>query len=250
MRDRAGIFDLSAFAIFDVSGPGALDALQMVSMRQVDVAVGRVVYTPWLSPSGGFKSDLTIMRLGDEHFRVVTGGAHGMADHKWLSDHLPDDGSAQLADLTSAWSTLGLWGPRARDILASLTSDDVSHEGFPFATLQDDRDRARARARVAHLVRRRPRLGAVRARSSRAPGCGTSSGRRVASTAPCRAGSASTEPPDASRSATARSARSSRASTPWSRRTWPGARSRSRTSSARRLTCAIARRLPPRSSAR
>ena len=134
MRDRAGIFDLSAFAIFDVVGPGALDALQQVSMRQVDAAVGRVVYTPWLSPSGGFKSDLTIMRLGDEHFRVVTGGAHGMADYKWLADHLPDDGSAQLADLTSAWSTLGLWGPRARDILASVTSADVSHEGFPFAT--------------------------------------------------------------------------------------------------------------------
>ncbi len=95
---------------------------------------GRVVYTPWLSQSGGFKSDLTIMRLGDELFRVVTGGAHGMADKKWLRDHLPDDGSAQLADLTSAWCTLGIWGPRARDILASATRDDVSHEGFPFGT--------------------------------------------------------------------------------------------------------------------
>ena len=134
MRDRAGIFDLSAFAIFDVTGPRALEALQTVSMRQVDVAVGRVVYTPWLSPSGGFKSDLTIMRLDDEHFRVVTGGAHGMGDHKWLADHLPEDGAASLTDLTSDWSTLGLWGPRARDILASLTKDDVSHEGFPFAT--------------------------------------------------------------------------------------------------------------------
>lgn len=134
MRDRAAIFDLSAFAIFDVTGPGALDALQRVSLRQMDVPAGRVVYTPWLTPGGGFKADLTVMRLGDEHFRVVTGGAHGMADRKWLRDHLPEDGSAQLADLTSSWCTLGLWGPRARDILASLTSDDVSHEGFPFAT--------------------------------------------------------------------------------------------------------------------
>ncbi|MDQ3424633.1 MAG: FAD-dependent oxidoreductase, partial [Actinomycetota bacterium] len=134
MRDRAGLFDLSAFAIFDVAGPGALDALQRVSMRQVDVAVGRVVYTPWLSKNGGFKSDLTIMRLGDEQFRVVTGAAHGMADRKWLRDHLPEDGSAQLADLTSAWCTLGIWGPRARNILASVTRDDVSHDGFPFAT--------------------------------------------------------------------------------------------------------------------
>ena len=134
MRDRAAMFDLSAFCIFDVSGPGALGALQHLSMRQMDVALGKVVYTPWLSPGGGFKSDLTVMRLGDEHFRVVTGGAHGMADRKWLADHLPTDSSAQLTDLTSAWTTLGLWGPRARDILGSLTSDDVSNEGFPFAT--------------------------------------------------------------------------------------------------------------------
>jgi len=134
MRDRAAMFDLSAFCIFDVNGPGALAGLQLVSMRQMDVPVGRVVYTPWLSLGGGFKSDLTVMRLGEEHFRVVTGGAHGMADRKWLLDHLPADGSAQLADLTSGWTTLGLWGPRARDVLAGLTSDDVSNEGFPFAT--------------------------------------------------------------------------------------------------------------------
>ncbi|HEX3455928.1 MAG TPA: FAD-dependent oxidoreductase [Gaiellaceae bacterium] len=134
MRDRAAMFDLTAFVVFDVTGPGALDAVQRVAMRQMDVALGRVVYTPVLSQSGGFKSDLTIMRLGDEQFRVVTGGAHGTADMKWFADHLPEDGSAQVTDLTSAWCTLGLWGPRARDILASVTSDDVSHEGFPFAT--------------------------------------------------------------------------------------------------------------------
>ena len=85
MRARAGLFDLSAFCVFDVSGPGALAALEKVSLRRIDVALGKVVYTPWLSPGGGFKSDLTVMRLGDEHFRVVTGGAHGMADRKWLS---------------------------------------------------------------------------------------------------------------------------------------------------------------------
>ena len=134
MRERAAMIDLSAFCIFDVVGPGALAALQYVSMRQMDVAVGKVVYTPWLSPGGGFKADLTIMRLGEEQFRVVTGGAHGMADRKWLTDHFPTDGSVQLADLTSSWTTLGLWGPRARDVLASLTGEDVSHEGFPFAT--------------------------------------------------------------------------------------------------------------------
>jgi glycine cleavage system aminomethyltransferase T/glycine/D-amino acid oxidase-like deaminating enzyme len=132
MRDRAGIFDLSAFAIFDIGGPGALASLQRVAMRQIDVAVGRVVYTPLLTPGGGFRSDLTIMRLGEDRFRVVTGAAHGMADRKWFRDNLPEDGSAQLVDVTTAWTTIGLWGPRARDILSSVTSDDVSHEAFKF----------------------------------------------------------------------------------------------------------------------
>ncbi len=133
MRDRAGMVDLTAFAIFDIAGPGALDAVQRIAMRQMDVPVGRVVYTPVLTPGGGFKADLTIMRMAHDVFRVVTGGAYGMADLKWFRDHLPADGSAQIHDQTSAWCTLGLWGPRARDILAGVTSDDVSHEGFPFA---------------------------------------------------------------------------------------------------------------------
>ena len=162
MRDRAGIFDLSAFAIFDLSGPGALDALQTVSMRQCDVAVGRVIYTPWLSPSGGFKSDLTIMRLGDEHFRVVTGGAHGMADHKWLADHLPPDGSAQLADLTSALVDARPLGP-ARPRHPRLADERRRlARGLPVRDVPDDRGRPGARPRVADLLRRRPGLGAVR----------------------------------------------------------------------------------------
>jgi glycine cleavage system aminomethyltransferase T len=132
MRERAAMFDLTAFCIFDVTGPGALECVQTVSTRQMDVAHGKVVYTPVLSPSGTFKSDLTVMRLGEEHFRVVTGGAHGMADLKWYADHAPE--GTTVMDLTSAWTTLGIWGPRSRDILASLTRDDVSHAGFPFGT--------------------------------------------------------------------------------------------------------------------
>jgi glycine cleavage system aminomethyltransferase T len=130
MRERAGIFDLSAFTIFDITGPGALASVQRVTLRQMDVPVGRNVYTPVLSPNGGFKSDLTIMRLGEEHFRVVTGGAAGMSDKKWFKDHLVD--GAQLSDLTSAMTTIGLWGPRARTILSGATADDVSNEGFKF----------------------------------------------------------------------------------------------------------------------
>jgi glycine cleavage system aminomethyltransferase T/glycine/D-amino acid oxidase-like deaminating enzyme len=137
MRERAGLFDLSAFAVLDVTGPGALHALQKVAVAQLQVPVGRVVYTSFLDDAGGFRADLTIMRLGPRHFRVVTGGATGMSDYKWISDHLPDDGSAAVTDVTSAWTTFGLWGPKARSILGHLTGDDISNAGFPFATCRD-----------------------------------------------------------------------------------------------------------------
>ncbi len=132
MRESAGIFDLSSFAIFDILGTGALDSVQGVCLRQMDVAVGRVVYTPVLSERGGFKSDLTVMRLGRHHFRVVTGGAHGMADLKWFRDRLAP--MASIVDMTTAYTTIGLWGPSARSILARLTRADISHAAFRFGT--------------------------------------------------------------------------------------------------------------------
>ena len=134
MREQCGLVDLSAFVVLDVTGPGALAALQGLTVAQMNVAVGRVIYTSLLDERGGFKSDLTIMRLGSQWFRVVTGGSTGMTEKKWFVDHLPDDGSAQLTDLTSAWTTFGLWGPRARDVLRACTEDDVSNAGFPFGT--------------------------------------------------------------------------------------------------------------------
>ena len=137
MRERAGVVDLSAFAIFDVAGPGAMQALQGIVVAQVDVAPGRVIYTPVLDQRGGFRSDLTIMRLAHDHYRVVTGGAHGMVDRKWFADRMPADGTAHVVDQTSAYTTIGLWGPAARDILSSITAADVSAEGFGFGRCRD-----------------------------------------------------------------------------------------------------------------
>src|SRR5262249_23166162 len=113
----------------------ALESVQQTCVAQCDVAVGKVIYTPVLDAHGGFRSDLTVMRLGDDHFRVVTGGAHGPADEKWFRDHLV--GEATLTDRTNDLSTIGLWGPKARDILASLTDADVSTEGFPMLTCRE-----------------------------------------------------------------------------------------------------------------
>jgi heterotetrameric sarcosine oxidase gamma subunit len=135
MREAAGVIDLTAFQIFDIEGPGALDSVQQTCVAQCDVAVGKVIYTPVLDAHGGFRSDLTVMRLGDDHFRVVTGGAHGPADHQWFADHLT--GEATITDRSDDVSTIGLWGPRARDILASLTDADVSGEGFPMLSCRE-----------------------------------------------------------------------------------------------------------------
>jgi heterotetrameric sarcosine oxidase gamma subunit len=135
MRDACALVDLSAFAVLEICGPAALDTVQTLAVAQMNVATGRVVYTSWLDENGGFRADLTVMRLAPDRFRVVTGGATGMSDAKWIRDHLPD--GAFLADLTSAWTTIGLWGPRARDVLASVTPDDVSPEGFAFGTCRE-----------------------------------------------------------------------------------------------------------------
>jgi glycine cleavage system aminomethyltransferase T/glycine/D-amino acid oxidase-like deaminating enzyme len=132
MRDSCAIVDLAAFAVIDITGPAALDAVQSLVVAQADVRPGRVVYTSLLDANGGVKADLTVMRLGAEHFRVVTGGATGMSEKKWIAGNLPP--GAHLADLTSAWTTIGVWGPRARDILQPVTSGDLSHAGFGFAT--------------------------------------------------------------------------------------------------------------------
>ncbi len=137
LRETCGLVDLTAFSIFDVTGPGALDYIQYMTVNQMDVAVGRAVYTPLLTTHGGFKSDLTILRLGENFFRVVTGGGYGNVDKKWFADHLPADGSVQLAEQTSALCTVGLWGPNARKVLQSLTKQDVSHEAFPFGTVKE-----------------------------------------------------------------------------------------------------------------
>lgn len=141
MREAAGLIDLTAFSIFDIEGPGALATVQRACVSQCDVAVGKVIYTPVLDGKGGFVSDLTVMRLGEDTFRVVTGGAHGMVDLKWFTDVArgldAEDGEVTVTDRTADYTTIGLWGPRARDILAALTDADVSHEGFAFGTCRE-----------------------------------------------------------------------------------------------------------------
>ena len=137
MREGVGIVDLAPFVVYDVSGPATLAYLQGLTVNNVDVAVGRSVYTPILDVNGGFRSDLTIMRLGEQQYRVVTGAFDGPRDKFWFESHLPDDGSVTFADNTSKCVTIGLWGPHAADVISTLTESDLSFEAFPYGTTQE-----------------------------------------------------------------------------------------------------------------
>ena len=131
-REAAAIFDESSFAKILVSGEGAADLLERLCANRVAREVGQVTYTQMLDPRGGIECDFTVTRLAEDRFRIVTGTAFGRHDLAWIAQHVPNDGSVQLADETSAYACFGLWGPRARDILQPLTSADLANEAFPY----------------------------------------------------------------------------------------------------------------------
>ena len=133
-RRTAALYDETSFAKLEVAGPGACAFLQGLCANDVDVAPGTVVYTALLDRRGGIECDLTVTRVGDDRFLLVTGTAVGQHDLAWLRRHLPDDGSVVLSDVTSSRVCLGLWGPAARSILSSATVDDVSDAAFPYLT--------------------------------------------------------------------------------------------------------------------
>ena len=133
-RERVAMFDITPFAKFEVTGPGALGALQRLASNQMNKPVGSITYTSMLTPGGGIKCDLTVTRLAENRFMVVTGGAMGLHDLAWIEAHLPDDGSVSVTDVSSGRCCIGLWGPRARDLLSRVCDDDVTDEGFPYMT--------------------------------------------------------------------------------------------------------------------
>ena len=134
VRERVGILDMTSFGKLDVRGPGALALLQRLADNDVDRPVGSVVYTQFLNPQGGIESDLTVVRLGPERFRVITGSSFVPGDLGWIRMHLPEDGSVEVREVTDELACIGLWGPEARRVLASVTADDVSNAAFPYMT--------------------------------------------------------------------------------------------------------------------
>jgi 4-methylaminobutanoate oxidase (formaldehyde-forming) len=132
-RERAGIIDMSSFGKIEISGPGALPLLERCAGNSIDRPAGSVVYTQLLETSGGVAADVTITRLEDERFRVVTGAGYVNSDLGWLHMHVRyGDPRVDIRETTEDLSVIGLWGPHARDILERVTGDDVSEAAFPF----------------------------------------------------------------------------------------------------------------------
>ncbi len=134
VRDRVALFDQSSFAKFLVQGADACRVLNRICANDVDVPPGRVVYTPWLNEAGGIEADLTVTRLDETRFLVVTSGASQTRDRVWLERHVPGDARVTVTDVTSGLPMLGLMGPCSRALLEELTGEDLSDARFPFAT--------------------------------------------------------------------------------------------------------------------
>ena len=132
VREAVGIFDQSSFAKYEVSGAGAAEALNWIAANNVARDVGRLTYTQMLNSRGGIECDLTVARLADDRFYVVTGTGFRTHDLAWIRDHLPKGLAVETADVTEDFGTLSLMGPRARDVLQAVPDVDVSNAAFPF----------------------------------------------------------------------------------------------------------------------
>ncbi len=132
-RERVTLFDLSSFGKIEVKGKGALPLLQRLADSCIDKPVGSALYTQFLNTNGGIESDLTVTRLGEEYFWVITGSGFIGNDFARIQMHVDEkDGEVSIRDITQDYACLALWGPKARLVLQKVTQDDVSNEAHPY----------------------------------------------------------------------------------------------------------------------
>ena len=137
VRQDVGLFDMSSFGKIRIEGRDAAAFLQRLCANQLDVAVGRVVYTQMLNPRGGIEADVTVTRLSETAFLMVTAAANLQRDLAWLRRHLPADEFVTITDLSAAEAVLCLMGPRAREVLSRITPSALDNDAFPFGTAKE-----------------------------------------------------------------------------------------------------------------
>jgi glycine cleavage system aminomethyltransferase T/glycine/D-amino acid oxidase-like deaminating enzyme len=137
VREAVGVMDMTFMASLLVQGPDALALLNRVSAGQIDVPVGRIVYTHWCTPKGSIWTDLTITRLDEDRFMVIGADIIHRRMIAWLERHKADGEFLTITDMTSARTLLTVQGPRSRELLSRLTTADLSNEAFPYMTAQE-----------------------------------------------------------------------------------------------------------------
>ena len=136
VRNAVGLFDQSSFAKFLVRGPEALEVLEQLSANAIDVEPGRGVYTQWLNDRGGIEADLTVTRLNQDEFWVITSAASQTRDWAWLR-RASRQRDVEISDITEQWSVLGVMGPSSRHLLESISDADLSNEHCPFGSMRE-----------------------------------------------------------------------------------------------------------------
>jgi glycine cleavage system aminomethyltransferase T/glycine/D-amino acid oxidase-like deaminating enzyme len=150
-RHAVALYDQTSFGKLLLQGRDALAVLQRLCANQIDVAPGRLVYTAMLNDRGGFESDCTVLRLAADRFLVITGSAQPVRDADWIGRHIGAGQHAVLTDVSALWSVLSVMGPKARELLARLSPDDLSPAGLPFACTREI-DLGLARVRAARMA--------------------------------------------------------------------------------------------------
>jgi glycine cleavage system aminomethyltransferase T/glycine/D-amino acid oxidase-like deaminating enzyme len=137
VRNHVGLFDQTSFSKLMIEGKDACAVLNLLCAANIDQPVGRSVYTGMLNMSGGYESDLTVMRIDEQRFLIITGSAQAVHDVNWIKKNTPKDAYCHISDVTSAWSVLSVMGPNARCLLERVSTADFSNSGFPFGTIQE-----------------------------------------------------------------------------------------------------------------
>jgi len=135
-REGVVLFDQSSFSKYLVQGRDACRVLQRVSSADIDVVAGKMVYTHWLNARGGIEADLTVTRIAEDQFWIVSGGAQTIKDLHWLNSNIGDDEFCCVSDITNAWAVLGVMGPGSRDLLSETLDHDMTTASFPFGSFQ------------------------------------------------------------------------------------------------------------------
>ncbi len=137
VRQNVGLFDQTSFAKYLVQGRDAEGVLGRICANDVAVAPGSVVYTQWLNQRGGIEADLTVTRLAEDKYFIVTSPPGQVRDFSWLTKHIPADAQAIATDVTSAYAVLSIMGPRSRELLAKLTPADLGNPAFAYMSAQE-----------------------------------------------------------------------------------------------------------------